>query len=175
MDRSAGSLGSPVMRTGIEAAVVEHLDRLQASYRLMDIDPSLADTAAFCEHYGVALEASANAILVASRKPEGVHALCLALATTKLDVNHAVKRLLDVRRLSFAPAELTKELTGMEIGGVAPFGISSELPVYVDARITHLATCVVGGGSRAMKVEVDPEVFSRMDGVSVVEDLATNP
>ena len=63
----------------------------------------------------------------------------------------------------------------MEIGGVTPFGLPAGIPVYVDARITELDTCVVGGGSRAMKVEVDPEVFGRMDGVAVVKELATNP
>lgn len=161
------------MRSDVEVAVVDALEQLDASFSLMDIDPSLADTAAFCDHYGVALEESANAILVASRKPEGVMAVCLALATTRLDVNHKVRHLLEVRKLSFASAELTSEVTGMEIGGVTPFGLPSDLPVYVDARIVSLPMCVVGGGSRAMKVKVDPEVFWRMPTVSVVEGLAT--
>ncbi|MFH1103760.1 MAG: YbaK/EbsC family protein [Actinomycetota bacterium] len=156
----------------IERWVVDHLDVLHASYEIVRIDPLLADTGAFCEHYGYALEESANAILVASRKPEGRHALCLALATTRLDVNHAVRDLLDVRKLSFASPELTIEVTGMEIGGVTPFGVPEEVPVYVDARIVALGRCIVGGGSRSMKVLVDPEVFGRMPGVSIVEALA---
>jgi prolyl-tRNA editing enzyme YbaK/EbsC (Cys-tRNA(Pro) deacylase) len=156
----------------IERRVVEHLDLLSADYETLRIEPSLADTATFCEHYGYSLEESANAILIASKKPEGVNALCLALATTRLDVNHTVRDLLGVRKLSFAPAGLTVEVTGMEIGGVTPFGVGEDLPVYVDAAVVGLQRCIVGGGSRGMKVIVDPEVFHRMPSVRVVEGLA---
>ena len=95
--------------------MLDHLAELGASFEVVEIDPALADTAAFCAEYGYALEASANAILVASRRPPGRLALCLVLATTRLDVNNTVRRLLDVRKLSFAPAELTADVTGMEI------------------------------------------------------------
>jgi prolyl-tRNA editing enzyme YbaK/EbsC (Cys-tRNA(Pro) deacylase) len=156
----------------VERRVVEHLEALGASYEVVECDPASADTAAFCERYGYPLDISANAILVASRRPEGRHALCLALATTRLDVNHTVRDLLEVRRLSFASADLTVDVTGMTIGGVTPFGIPSNVPVYVDDRIVELERCIVGGGSRAMKVTVDPEVFLRMDGVVVVAGLA---
>ena len=159
-------------RHPIEQAVLDDLDRLDASYSVMPCDPELADTAAFCEHYGIDPAISANAIVIASRKPPGVNALCLALATTRLDVNRRVKGLLGVRKLSFAPAELTKELTGMEIGGVTPFGLAKPLPIYVDAAIMELERTVVGGGSRSMKIDLDPEVFARMPNVEVVDDLA---
>ena len=157
----------------IEQQVMAHLDALGAEYSVMEIDPSLADTAAFCEAYGVALEESANAILVASKRPAGVLSLNLALATTRLDVNHRVRRLMEVSKLSFASPEVTEEATGMEIGGVTPFGIPDGLPVYVDGAVMDLESCVVGGGSRRMKIRVDPEVFGRMEGVEVVEGLAS--
>lgn len=163
------------MRTGIEAVVVSALEATGATFEAFDIDPEFADTAAFCARYGFGLEESANAILVASRKPDGRYALCLALATTRLDVNHKVRELMGVRKLSFAPAELTREVTGMEIGGVTPFGIPAGLPVYVDAAVLRLDRCIVGGGSRAMKVRLDPEVFQRMAGVTVVAGLASEP
>ncbi len=156
----------------IAARVQSALDDLSADYQVIDIDPDLADTAAFCEHYGYAPEASANAILVASKRPAGRHALNLVLATTRLDVNHKVRSLLGVKKLSFAPAELTHEVTGMMIGGVTPFGLDDELPIFVDARVVALDQVIVGGGNRASKVLVDPEVFSRMPAVEVIEGLA---
>ena len=159
------------MRDPIEQRVIDHLDALEADYGLVEIDPSLADTAAFCEHYGYSLEMSANAILVASRRPPGVHAIGLVLATNRLDVNKTLCRLMEVKRASFAPADLTRDLTGMEIGGVTPFGLLPGVPVYVDDRIAALGRCIVGGGSRSLKVVVDPEVFGRMDGVEVVAGL----
>jgi prolyl-tRNA editing enzyme YbaK/EbsC (Cys-tRNA(Pro) deacylase) len=160
------------MRDPVEQRVLDHLRALGAEYDILDCDPKLADTADFCEHYGYDPGVSANAILIASRRPPGRHCVCLALATTRIDVNHTVRGLLGVRKLSFAPAELTKELTGMEIGGVTPFGLPEDLAVFVDARITDLDRCIVGGGSRSIKVLVDPEVFARMAPVRVIEGLA---
>jgi len=159
-------------RDDIERAVIGDLERLGAEFEAFPIDPEFADTAAFCARYGFAPKESANAIVIASKKPEGVNALCLALATTRLDVNRRVRGLLDVRKLSFASPEQTRELTGMEIGGVTPFGLETRLPIYVDDRIAALPRCIIGGGSRAMKVTVDPEVFTRMEGVEVIAGLA---
>ena len=159
-------------RHPLEKQVIDHLESLGASYEAIDIDPDFADTAAFCERYGFSLDESANAILIASKRPPGIYALCLALATTRLDVNHKVRSLLEVRKLSFATAEQTVDVTGMEIGGVTPFGIQDGPPMYADATITTLERAIVGGGTRGMKVLLDPEVFSRMDGMTVVEGLA---
>lgn len=161
-------------RHPLEQRVLDHLDRLGAGYEAVDIDPTFADTAAFCATYGYSLEASANAIVIASRRPVGVTCVCLGLATTRLDVNRTVKGLLGVSKLSFASPEQTIELTGMEIGGVTPFGMANDLAVYVDAAVMDVERAIVGGGTRAMKILLDPEVFTRMDGVTVVEGLA-NP
>ena len=69
-----------------------------------EIDPDLADTAAMSEAYGLPMAASVNCVLVAGRR-EGVErsAACLVRASTRADVNNAVKRLLDVRKASFLP------------------------------------------------------------------------
>ena len=152
--------------------VLAHLDRLGLVYEVMDCDPGLADTAQFCEAYGVPLEESANAILVASKKPEGHHAVCVALAHTRLDVNGAVRRRLGVRKLSFAPAELTRELTGQEIGGVTIFGLPAEVPVWLDARILGCARIVVGAGSRSAKIRFDPAQLVGVDGYEFFDELA---
>jgi prolyl-tRNA editing enzyme YbaK/EbsC (Cys-tRNA(Pro) deacylase) len=153
--------------------VLAHLDRLGLVYEVMDCDPDLADTAQFCEAYGVSLQESANAILVASKKPEGHHAVCVALAHTRLDVNGAVRRKLGVRKLSFAPAELTRELTGQEIGGVTIFALPSDVPVWLDSRVLACDRIVVGAGSRSAKIRLDPGQLVGVDGYEFVDDLAT--
>ncbi|HUS42863.1 MAG TPA: YbaK/EbsC family protein [Ilumatobacteraceae bacterium] len=152
--------------------VIADLERLGVVYEVMDCDPDLADTAQFCEAYGVALEESANAILVASKKPEGHHAVCVALAHTRLDVNGAVRRKLGVRKLSFAPADVTRELTGQEIGGVTIFGLPAGLPVWLDSRVLDCERIVVGAGSRAAKIRLDPSQLVDLDRYEFVDDLA---
>ena len=121
----------------LEASVVAALDRESARYEVLDCDPAFADTAAFCARYGIDPGDSANAILVATRREPKVHALCLVLATTRLDVNHAVADLMGVKKLSFASGEETAQLTGMVLGGVTPFAIPQSLPLYVDARVVR--------------------------------------
>ncbi len=153
--------------------VTESLDALGLDYEVMACDPELADTAEFCEAYGIPLENSANAILVASRKPEGHNAVCVVLAHTRLDVNGAVRKKLGVRKVSFAPAELTREVTGQEIGGVTIFGLPQGLPVWLDSRVVECDWVIVGAGSRTAKIRLDPSQLVGLDGYEVVEDLAT--
>ena len=156
----------------IETAVRAALDAAGAHYQVMPCDPAFADTAEFCARYGIDPGDSANAILVASRREPKIYALCLVLATTRLDVNHAVADLMRVKKLSFADAPETARLTGMVLGGVTPFGIPEGLPLYVDARVVGRPMVIVGGGSRSSKIRVDPEVFGRLPGCQVVHGLA---
>lgn len=152
--------------------VIADLDAKGLAYEIMDCDPDLADTAQFCEAYDIPLENSANAILVSSRKPEGHNAVCVVLAHTRLDVNGTVRRKLGVRKVSFAPAELTMELTGQEIGGVTIFGLPEDLPVWLDSRVMERDWVIVGAGSRSAKIKVDPSQLAGLDGYEIVDDLA---
>lgn len=154
--------------------VLADLRRLGLEYEVIKCDPELADTAAFCAAYGIPIEESANAILVASRKPEGHHAMCVVLAHTRLDVNGIVRRRLGVRKVSFAPADLTTELTGQEIGGVTIFGLGHDLPVWLDRRVIDCDQVIVGAGTRSAKIRLDPAQLAGIDGFEVVEQLATD-
>jgi prolyl-tRNA editing enzyme YbaK/EbsC (Cys-tRNA(Pro) deacylase) len=155
-----------------EAAVLAALARLGVPYERLDCDPEAADTAVFCARYGIPPERSANTILVASKKEPRVYAACVALATTLLDVNHAVRGLLGVSRLSFASAEETVARTGMLVGGVTPFGLPEDVPVYVDAAVMVPDWVILGGGGRASKIKVAPEALRRLGAVTVVTGLA---
>ena len=152
--------------------VIADLEARGLAFEVMECDPELADTARFCEAYGIPLENSANAILVASRKPEGHHAVCVVLATTRLDVNGTVRQKLGVRKVSFASADLTRELTGQEIGGVTIFGLPDGLPVWIDSRVLDRDWVIVGAGSRSAKIKLDPTQLVGIPGYEVVEDLA---
>lgn len=155
-----------------DPGVLADLEALGLEFEVMECDPDLADTAQFCEAYGVPLEKSANAILVASRKPEGHQAVCVVLAHTRLDVNGTARRKLGVRKVSFASSELTKELTGQEIGGVTIFGLPDGLPVWLDSRVLECDWVIVGAGSRSAKIKLDPSQLVDRDGYEVVVDLA---
>ena len=141
-------------------------------YEVVPCNPDLADTAAFCATYGYRLDQSANAILVVGKSDPRVYAVCLVLADTRLDVNGVVRRRFGVKKASFASAEETVEITGMQIGGVTPYGLPSELPIWIDSRIMACEQVIVGGGSRDRKLLVPPESLAALPGAEVVADLA---
>jgi prolyl-tRNA editing enzyme YbaK/EbsC (Cys-tRNA(Pro) deacylase) len=143
-----------------------------AKFEAMECDPDLADTATFCEHYGIPLERSANTIVLASKRPPGVFGVFIVLANTRLDVNGKARALMDVKKVSFAPADTTAEVTGMIMGGVTPFGLPDELPIFVDRAVLDEPWVVVGGGTRDLKLKVDPDIFRSLASCTVVEDLA---
>lgn len=155
--------------------LIEALTPLGIEYELFACDPALADTAAFCAAYGFAPEDSANTILVIGKSDPPRYAACVVLAPNRLDVNRAVRDRLGTRKASFAPAEATREITGMEIGGVTVFGLPTELPIWVDSRVMARERVVVGGGSRSWKVILEPAALGAIPGAEVVDGLATDP
>jgi prolyl-tRNA editing enzyme YbaK/EbsC (Cys-tRNA(Pro) deacylase) len=138
-------------------------------------DPALADTAEFCAAYGYELEDSANAIVVIGKADPPVYAACVVLASTRLDVNGVVRRRLGTRKASFASAEDTRALTGMETGGVTPFGLPAGLPLWVDSKVMDRPRIVVGGGGRDRKIVGAPAMLAAIPGFEAVDDLAKGP
>jgi prolyl-tRNA editing enzyme YbaK/EbsC (Cys-tRNA(Pro) deacylase) len=141
-------------------------------HELIDCDPDFADTAAFCERYGVAPEDSANTIVVVGKSEPRRYVACVVLATTRLDVNGAVRRRLRVKKASFASAEETTALTDMMIGGVTPFALPDDLPLWIDAAVMTRPSVVVGGGSRSLKIRVAPSALAALANADVVDGLA---
>ena len=154
-------------RQALEAALAGH-----GSYELFPCDPALADTAAFCAAYGFDPADSANTIVVIGKSDPPVYAACVVLATHRLDVNRVVKQRLGTRKASFASPEETRDLTGMEIGGVTAFGLPDGLPLWVDAAVMERGRIVLGGGSRSWKVLAPPSILETLPNVEVVADLA---
>ncbi len=160
------------MTDDIGQQVQTWLDQNGISFEVLPCDPDLADTAQFCEHYGIPPEASGNTIIVASKKEPKNYVACLVTATTKLDVNKCVRKLMGARKASFASADETQNLTGMMIGGVTLFALPDDLPVYIDSRIMDLEFVWVGGGSRSCKLKIAPTELHKVPNLEVVEGLA---
>ena len=152
--------------------VVDALNALTIDYEVMPCDPDLADTEVFCQRYDVPLECSANTILVVGKRGEKRYVACVLLADSKIDVNKVVRKKLDVRRISFASADETVELTGMVLGGVTPLPMPEHIPVWVDARVMQAPYIVLGGGDRATKLKISPRLFELLPNTGVVEGLA---
>jgi prolyl-tRNA editing enzyme YbaK/EbsC (Cys-tRNA(Pro) deacylase) len=156
-------------------ALEVELVRLGSPFELIACDPALADTAAFCAAYGYSPNDSANTIVVVGKSDPPRYAACVILATTRLDVNRAVRARLGVRRTSFASFEEARAITGMELGGVTVFGLPADLPIWVDRRVMERPEIILGGGSRSWKVKAPPAILLALPGVEVVDGLGFEP
>ncbi len=162
------------------------------------IDPDLADTAALTAAYDLPLGTSANCVVVSGRRGgEERVAAVVVLATTRADVNTAVKRLLDVRKASFLPTERATAESAMEYGGITPLGLPDDWRILVDSRVVvadepdgraapdgiggpdeppsgpdrHPAV-VIGSGIRGSKISLPGALLGRLPRAEVVTDLA---
>ena len=143
-----------------------------AQVEVAAIDPTLADTAAFCAQYGVGLEESANCVVLASKQAgEVFYAACMVLATTRADVNGLARRHLGVRKLSFAPMDDAVGLTGMEYGGITPIGLPRDWRILVDRAVAESPRVVVGSGIRGSKLWLPGAAIAGLPGAEVLEGL----
>lgn len=160
------------MSVTAEQKIQSILDGFNIPYEVLSCDPELADTAVFCEHYGYSLAQSVNTLLIKAKSGGVRYVACVLLGSTRLDVNHTVRKRLGVRRLSFATGDETRELTGMELGGVTPVALPETLTLWVDAAIMQCDYIILGGGNRSSKIKISPELFLQTPNTEIVEGLA---
>lgn len=137
-----------------------------------EIDPELADTAAFCDRYHVPRSETANCVVVTARRAGQTRlAACVVLATTRADVNGLVRRHLDARKASFASVDVAVAETGMEYGGITPIGLPADWPILVDAAVAGAARVVIGSGVRRSKLTVPGPALADLPGAVVLDGL----
>lgn len=156
----------------ITTQVVTVLDAIGVEYEIIECDPDFADTAAFCEKYGYPVDNCGNAIVVASKREPVQFATCIVKGTSRLDVNKTVRKLMGVPKASFASPEQTVELTGMMIGGVTPFALPLDVPIYADDKLMALDYVILGSGSRSSKVKIVPQVFDVLTNTQIISGLS---
>ncbi len=171
-----GKLATEPARTRKDLLAVPVFEALE-TWRADDvfvapIDPDLADTAAFCAAYDVGLDISANCVLIAGKRGGDVrYAACMVLATTRADVNGVVRKLLDVRKASFAPMDVAVAESGMEYGGITPIGLPASWPILVDAAVAATPFVVIGSGVRHSKIVLPGAALAELPNAQVVEGL----
>lgn len=134
-----------------------------------EIDPSLSDTAAFCEHYQIKMEDGANCVIIEAKRGDKVwYAACLIQGTKRIDVNGIVRKELDARKVSFAPMDKAVSLTGMEYGAINPIGLPADWPILVDENVAKLEHAIIGSGVRNSKLLVSGKLLSSLPNAKVL-------
>lgn len=155
----------------LNSAVQEALDAYRLKYKVLECDAELADTAAFCEHYGYKLSQSANTIIVIGKTEPAKFAACVVLGETKLDVNKKVCQLLGVRKASFAPMEDALKLSGMEYGGIVAIGLK-DVQIFIDTYVKEQSEVIMGGGNRTSKLLLVPSELGKLPNAQFIDGLA---
>ena len=180
MDVSIGSLAAvpalsrpDLLAAPVASALAALGEDAAGEVGVAEIDPAAADTAAFCERYGVSPAESANCVVISGKREGEVrYAACMVLATTRADVNNVARRELDVRKASFAPMDTAVAETGMEYGGITPLGLPAGWPVLVDAAVADTPHVVIGSGVRHSKLVLPAKLLASLPGARVIDGLA---
>jgi prolyl-tRNA editing enzyme YbaK/EbsC (Cys-tRNA(Pro) deacylase) len=158
-------LGDPTRRALEQAG---WLDRVG----VVEIDPSVSDTAASQETYQLPPDSLANCVVVGGkREGEERLAACVVLFTTRADVNGVVRRRLDIRKASFLPMDRAVSLTGMEYGAINPIGLPGEWPLLVDSRVMDTEVVLIGSGIRRSKILLPGRLLRDLPAAVVVDGL----
>jgi prolyl-tRNA editing enzyme YbaK/EbsC (Cys-tRNA(Pro) deacylase) len=137
-----------------------------------EIDPGLADTAAFCERYDVRLDRSANCVILAARREgRSWYAACVVLATTRVDVNGLAKRRLGASKISFAAADDAAAASAMEFGGITPIGLPPDWPILIDGAVAAAERVIVGSGLRRSKISLPGAALAELPNAVVLPSL----
>lgn len=68
-------------------------------------------------------------------------------------------RFLNVKSVEPASAEKAMKWTGYQFGGTSPFGLKTQMPIYVENTILELGRVIINGGKRGFLVEISPSVM----------------
>lgn len=136
------------------------------------IDPALSDTAAFCEHYKVGMNQSANCVVLeAKRADRSWLAACVILGNTRADINGVVRRMLDARKVSFAKMEEAVAKSAMEFGAITPLGLPADWTILIDRAVVDSEYVIIGSGIRGSKLAVPGSFFALLPNVQILEGL----
>ena len=144
--------------------------------RVVPIDPDYSDTDALNARYALDPEATGNCVLVAGRRTGQERiAACVVRATDSADINHVVKRRIDVRKASFLPVERAVQMSSMAYGGITPVGLPRDWRLLIDAAVAERATVLIGSGVRHSKLLVPGALLTALPGAEVVAGLGLRP
>lgn len=143
------------------------------SVGVAEIHPSLSDTAAFCQHYGIRLDQAANCVVLEAKRADRTwFTACVILSSTRADINGVGRRALDARRASFASMEEAVAKTGMEYGAITPVGLPADWTILIDRAVADTEYVIIGSGLRKSKLVVPGHFLASLQNAMVVDGLA---
>ena len=141
--------------------------------RVAEIDPAYADGEALSRVYGTVYEAGLNCLVVeGQREGKTKYAAVVIPCGKRAALNAAVRRLLDVRKVSVADLDYVVQVTGMEYGSITPIGLPEDWMILMDDSVLRHEEVIIGGGKVCSKITLPSKLFRDMKNVVIMEGLA---
>lgn len=151
----------------LAARVADNVSGLPAF--VAEINPALADTAAFARAYDIPLAHGANCVIIrGDRAGVTTTAAVVIRGCDRADINNVVRRHLGLRKASFLALDQATSLTGMEYGGITPIGLPAEWPVLIDEAVAESGWLVIGSGLRSSKLAIVGSELTTLSGAQVL-------
>lgn len=155
--------------------VVERVLGLDARTEIVECDARHADALVFSEAHGVDPEHVTSTIPVVGL-PDKAFACCVVLGPHRLDIAATVRQQFGAKKARYATKrEIRAKANGMPIGGISPFGLDDDIPVWVDSRVLDQTRILIESGSRERKLKIQPRLLLSLPGTTVVPGLAKAP
>ena len=66
-------------------------------------------------------------------------------------------RILNVKTVAPAAPEKANKLSGYLVGGTSPFGVKTQMPIYMESSIFELEKIYINGGKRGFLISMNPQ------------------
>jgi Cys-tRNA(Pro) deacylase len=86
----------------------------------------------------------------------------------KVDTKRLAK-VLAVKKIRFADAATVLASTGFTPGGISPFGLPADLPLYLDLSLYDYPVVYAAAGTANSAVPISPEQIGEMAGATVID------
>lgn len=140
-------------------SVRQFFERKGINIPIIELETSTATVELAAEAHGV--EPGRIAKTLAFRLPEKV-VLVVARGDARID-NRKFKQTFGKGRM--LPANEVEALTGHPVGGVCPFGLATDLPVYLDVSLQYFDEVLPAAGAIHSAVRLTPQhMLELVDG-----------
>lgn len=140
----------------------------QLDIPIIELEVSTATVALAAEAHGV--EAGRIAKTLAFRINGGQAILLVARGDARID-NRKFKDCFGKGKM--LPAEEVVELTGHPVGGVCPFGLANDLPIYLDQSLQAFDEVLPAAGAIHSAVRLSPALLAEITGGQWVDVCQT--
>ena len=118
------------------------LTNFDSSNRVIVLDSSARTALEAASSLGCEVGAIIKSLLF---KTEDFFILCLVAGDKKASLNR-IKKTLNLKDVSMAPADDVKDITGYTIGGVSPIGHLNEIEIFIDNSLERFTSLFAAAG-----------------------------